>query len=236
MSDRIGAQRIANMSNAEFEELYDSLKKENPSMKKLIRKAQSMKPPRRPRGEKPKTTIRVQRRQITTMEEVIRQLREAIKAKDKRIDEADLDKMNCEQAMDEIYRLSEQINCLDSDIDRLTVEKRLAFLEGYYAKSQETAAILANGPAFPGNSPQTYARASQGDSRGAENGPQTAEGERHQPGAERPVSGLGGALRGQPPHDPAYQKERAVADVEVTAVRDAPSRFYKGAAETDWRA
>jgi len=128
--------------------------------------ARKPKPSRRPRGEKPATTIRLLRRQINTMEDIIAGLRLAIADKEKVIAGYDV---QLAETNDEIMRRIDRTSEQSIRIGHLTTQlrdtmKQLAFLSGYYARSQEELGAVAPRETLtrrnPGNSP-TPAHASQ---------------------------------------------------------------------------
>lgn len=132
-----------------------------------------MTPPRRPRGEKPATTIRFLRRQIANMEAEIIAVRLANEDKDKVIAGYDV---QLSEAQDEIARQASEIHSDNMELSRLRSRiessvERLAYLEGYfYAK--ETAhrptptPISAAGAPFPSHQSNTYGRTGAENSGG----------------------------------------------------------------------
>lgn len=169
---RLTHQHLDRMSADDVTEIYETMKKA---------KRIPMVPPRRPRGEKPATTIRLQRRQIAQMEQTIDSLRLAADDKDKviagydaQLSEAndEISEMRCRgaersiQAGEAIGKLNEQ-------------SKRLAYLEGYfYAKEKEApqTEILAKGRCIVGNQPDTDHREGPRDTQDVPHGRSAAEG------------------------------------------------------------
>lgn len=96
-----------------------------------------MTPPRRPRGEKPATTIRYLRRQIANLQSSLAIMHKRDEHAAKRIAEQDV-------LLNEARRTQLDLEAANTGIalqrDRAenklrTNESRLAYLEGYYAKS-----------------------------------------------------------------------------------------------------
>lgn len=117
------------------------------------------KPPYRPRGEKPATTIRLLRRELSNMEKIIVSLRLTIADKEKVIAGYDV---QLAEANDEIGRRIDRTSEQSIRIGHLTTQlrdtsKQLAFLSGYYARSQEELGAMAPRETLtrrnPGNPP-----------------------------------------------------------------------------------
>lgn len=121
--------------------------------------------PRRPRGEKPQTTIHYLQRQLANLQTTIAQQRLYIDDKEKLIagydvqlsESDDTERMLRNRVSDQAMRIGE----LSAKLR--THSERLAFLEGYYAKSQETAPVIrpirAAGAPITGHQPETNAGA-----------------------------------------------------------------------------
>lgn len=150
--------------------------------------------PRRPRGEKPRTTIRVLQTQIRSMSKIIADLRITCTEKDKKIAEYDVLHSEIENELFETKRAA------DYNLSREAMS-RLNFLEGYYAKSTE---IFVNDPTKantgerPGNTGTFQAR------------PQTEGGGRQEESAQRTGGGLGSQIRGIRPDDRTYSSRGPV--------------------------
>jgi hypothetical protein len=105
-----------------------------------------MSPPRRPRGEKPQTTIRYLHRQINNLLQELLSWKIAGAERDKKIAAQDVE---LSEAADREHIFIEQIeNAADQYGALLTTYRkstsRLAYLEGYYDRSQE---LLPHDPA-----------------------------------------------------------------------------------------
>lgn len=102
-----------------------------------------MKPPRRPRGEKPQTTIRLLRRHILTLEQELAHSRELLEMQTSVVEERDKTINNMDRRIAEI-----------EDSDRMagvTIDHsfgRHHFLEGYFYALEHSK---ANGGAGKGN-------------------------------------------------------------------------------------
>lgn len=179
----------------------------------------AMSPPRRPKGEKPATTIRFLRRQIANMEQEIITTRDAIEDRDKVIAGYDVD---ISVAQDTINMLRDQT--LTHQADR----QRLAFLEGYYAKSQETAptprwTVPASFSHLPGDQSDSYARERPRDQENLSAGRQDPEGRAQKAAAgfgERP----GETIRREPAYDQTRPRRDAVEHVEIIE-RNGPREY-----------
>ncbi len=170
-----------------------------------------MSPPRRPRGEKPQTTIRYQRRVIATMQARIEILARDIESKTALAAELDRRLSAIPLQIDDIHAVSEELDKANDTIDRLTVEAlhkrrdiRLSFLEGYYAKSTET-----NPRTGPGNTSDIP----HGTPHPQEEGPETATG--------RPLRRPGNEIWRFGQDDPAYTDRRPMGEREIGAAHDA---------------
>jgi hypothetical protein len=104
-----------------------------------------MTPPRKPRSEKPATTIRYLKRQIAnlqascTLHRNISEDREKVIAGyDVQLEETDCELMRTQSTVaDQAWRIGD----LEQRLRRSS--ERLAFLEGYYEKSQETISKIS---------------------------------------------------------------------------------------------
>lgn len=127
-----------------------------------------MSPPRRPKGESPRTTVRYLRRQINNLLQELLSWKIAGAELDKKIAAQDVE---LSEAADRERIFIEQVeNSADQYGALLTAYRksttRLAFLEGYYAKSTET---------LPHDSAETNRRSSAGNTGDLPNGAQTPE-------------------------------------------------------------
>lgn len=178
--------------------------------------------PRRPRGEKPATTIQWQRRQIITMEQQIAALRLACADKEKVIAGYDV---QLSEAQDTTHRIAESaIARRESMATQLAAARvdsaRLAFLEGYYAKSQETAPPTWTIPAprshLARDQTETYARERAGNPEDLQTGRQAPQGAGVDHGAARSDAGPGDEIRRQRFGHQAHPDRRTVEHIEIT--------------------
>ena len=181
-----------------------------------------MSPPRRPRGEKPATTIRWQHRQILQMSTQITALRQALDDRDKVIAGYDV---HLSEAQDTHQRQTNRIVDQGGRIIHLREQlqlksERLAFLEGYYAKSQETTPkiwpISAPGASFPGHTAQAQTGGRPGDQENLSARRQGGQSSGIDQGPAGFGAGLGDPLWRQHSHQSPYPQERAVEHIEVT--------------------
>lgn len=95
--------------------------------------------PKRPRGEKPTVTIRWQHRQMVQMEQTITRLSRSNDSNERRIDaqEVELDEAANREGIliEQVERSADQYGALLAAHQKNSI--RLAYLEGYYAKSTE---------------------------------------------------------------------------------------------------
>ncbi|HKY85824.1 MAG TPA: hypothetical protein VJL90_03585 [Pseudorhodoplanes sp.] len=134
-------QVLADMPDPDFAALIESLPARGGTitMKELAKAATPMSPPRRPRGEKPATTIRLQRQQIRNMANIIAELRDRLAKSEKAEVDAGVKAIESQREVDRtnqtVFNQSVRIGEL---LDQNRADAlRLAFLEGYYAKSTE---------------------------------------------------------------------------------------------------
>ena len=181
-----------------------------------------MSPPRRPKNETPKTTIRFLQRQIANLQASCARYHAAIADKDKVI--AGYDAQLSEER-DRVAALRRRM--ADEAIQRGTISaqlrqksERLAFLEGYYAKSQETAAaarpIYATRASFIGDQPETDARPGARDTENLSARRQGSQSAGIDQGAAGFGPGLGNPLWRQHPHHTPHPQGRPVEHIEVT--------------------
>lgn len=176
-----------------------------------------MSPPRRPRGEKPQTTIRYLNRQIALMQQTIGGIRMAMGDKDKVI--AGFDVQMSEQE-DQIADQAAQLGWAKDEIRRAS--QRLAYLEGYfYAKEKETPhnqtfpPVRTPGALVAGDPPQTFAGTGSRDQEGVQIRGQDPEGSRSQQGAAGIGPAPGDKIRRFASNDLSHQKGRAVEHAEI---------------------
>jgi hypothetical protein len=138
-----------------------------------------MKPPRRPKDEKPAITIRYLKRQIANLQASCAMYRGSIEDKNKVIAGYDV---QLSEADDQIRKMRGRLADMATVLAASNAqEKRLSFLEGYY-EAHQTA--LARRPDF-------NAGAGARNRSALQNGGQTAEGKRYQacpPGDEPSAS------------------------------------------------
>lgn len=178
-----------------------------------------MSPPRRPKGEKPSVTIRWQRRQMATMEARIMALVSDLSSKNVMIVELEHRLSDMPKQLTAMHAMAAELDDANATIDRLSVENRLAYLEGYHAKSQEArlqqTPILPTGGTFPRNQPQTYAGTSPRNSQGLQDGRQAAESAGFDPGAARFGETAGDQTPGERTDYYSHPRERSVEHAEV---------------------
>lgn len=152
-----------------------------------------MSPPRRPRGEKPRTTIRYLNHTISELQKIIDSYRGRMDDQHKQIASQDVELSEC---ADREKILTEELEAAADGYGHLLARyqmnaSRLAYLEGYYAKSTEAI----RGPG-------------EGDSRSHPYGaPAGQEGEPEDI-ARRYGGAAGGQIRGVRPDDPAPHHRR----------------------------
>jgi hypothetical protein len=147
-----------------------------------------MSPPRRPRGEKPATTIRYLQRQIANLQASCAMYRNAVEEKDKQIARDDVEKgelaTELHQAKEAAVR--QRIDFAGQRSIFQAQERRLAYLEGYHARTQE---LLPHDPA------KTHRGAGAGDTQNLQDGRQGGETPRQETGPARSGQGTGGEIR-----------------------------------------
>lgn len=247
-TDRIRLKDLITMPDEEFADLVDKAtadKFDGAPMVTILKMAKDrriMSPPRRPRGEKPTTTIRVQARQLKELQQIISGLRSVIEDKDKVITGYDA---QLQEANEDCSRLRRR--CADqatqlgaAQLRNRNQEYRLSFLEGYYAKSQET------GPTIPldqvsrtfgilaGNSPQADAIGRQGNPQN--NQAQSARAAPFENGPTGFDEGFGAAVQRQSADHQAHPSERPVEHTQMRGAPDA-QKFYRPGrpGKEDWR-
>jgi hypothetical protein len=181
----------------------------------------TMSPPRRPRGEKPATTIRYLKRQIANLQASCTMYRNAVDDKEKVIAGYDVQLSEAQDIETKLRRrIADQAgHCGDLTARLRLKSERLAFLEGYYARSQETIEkirpISAAGAPLPSYQANTYASEGSRDPQNLSAGRQRSQG----PGIDQGPPGVGARL-GDPvwrqhPHDISHPEGRAVEHVEI---------------------
>lgn len=177
--------------------------------------------PRKPRGEKPATTIRYLKRQIAnlqascTMHRNISEDREnVIAGYDAQLDEV----------RDEAATLRDRVAHQSGRIGKLTEylrlkSERLAFLEGYYEKSQETVSkispIRTASSLVTSDQPETQAGGRPRDPEGLSAGRQRSQGAGLDQGEAGARPRLGDPLWRQQAHDSADTQGRQVEHIEI---------------------
>ena len=183
-----------------------------------------MSPPRRPRGEKPQTTIRYLNRQIALMQQTIGGIRMAMGDKDKVIAGFDVQMSEQEDQIQHLQRRNAdqaaQLGWAKDEIRRAS--QRLAYLEGYfYAKEKETPhnqtfpPVRTPGALVAGDPPQTFAGTGSRDQEGVQIRGQDPEGSRSQQGAAGIGPAPGDKIRRFASNDLSHQKRRAVEHAEI---------------------
>lgn len=188
-----------------------------------------MTPPRRPRGEKPATTIRFLRRQIANIMQELAAVRLACADKEKVIAGYDV---QLSEVQDTAHRIAESAVARrvqhESAMASARVDAaRLAYLEGYYAKSQET---LPPEQRLADHQAETHPPRGAGNPQGVPHGErlrQTAGAERH-PAAPRPTPRTGGPVRDQHLDNRPHPEGRTVEHVEISDDMDRPMRELLG--------
>jgi hypothetical protein len=157
-----------------------------------------MSPPRRPRGEKPATTIRYLQRQIANLQASCAMYRNAVEEKDKQIARDDVEKgelaTELHQAKEAAVR--QRIDFAGQRSIFQAQERRLAYLEGYHARTQE---LLPHDPA------KTHRGAGAGDTQNLQDGRQGGEAARQETRKGWSTAGVGDALRSIGESNTAYQ-------------------------------
>lgn len=202
-------KQINDMSEDEF---YEFMLRQAKAMRKYSQpKANPMKPPRRPPGEKPATTIRLLRRTIGAMEYELTRLRQRIADQDKVIagDDAQL-----REAREQAESLLAERDGWRADAAWASERhadniSRLSFLEGYYAANQEKLTGKTHRGAGAGDTPTFQIRPIIASAEGFEN---LAQGN---------APSDGGEIFRQPPDDSAPRRWRPVAELEIGLATDA---------------
>lgn len=179
--------------------------------------------------EKPATTIRLLRRQLSIAQATVSALQLDRTDKERVIAGYDV---QLSEALDEITRWQLTAEGQAKEFAKLQAEsrrcaERLAYLEGYHAKSQETAAarpISATVASLAGDPAETdaggYSRHSQSFSVGHLDGAEGGE-IRHQ--TRNPPSARE-QIRRERPYDPINPLGQKVEHVEIKDGRDEPFR------------
>ena len=176
--------------------------------------------PDAPKGERPKTTIRWQRRQMEQMERTIEATKGWVLDRDKTI--ADLREhveqveRDTQAAYDEA--IEQRRKCLDLSDRMKTNMTRLAFLEGYYARSQETEGRHPPG-AHGGTGQRNQGDLPAGEKDHAQARPQ-ANSARYSDRSGGPPWSIGGDNIGGSP-------EEALSGYQVGEAEDGPERYRR---------
>jgi hypothetical protein len=178
----------------------------------------AMTPPRRPRGEKPATTIRFQTRQIAELQRTIAALRLACDDKDKVIAGFDVQMSEQDDQIKSLQsRSADRAIMLGEANKKLNQSaERLAFLEGYfYAK--EGATLPTSRASLPSHTAETHPRPGSRDQEGVQVRRQDPAGARdYQTASERHGAAPGDEVRGFSRDDQAHPKRDKV---EYTTLR-----------------
>jgi hypothetical protein len=181
-----------------------------------------MSPPRRPRGEKPATTIRFLQRQLLTATATIGQQRATIADKEKVIAGYDAQLSEAHDTEEKLRRcIADQAgHCGDLSARLRLKSERLAFLEGYYAKSQEAApatrSVSVASPSFLSDQPETHAAERARDQENLSARRQRGQEAGIDQGAAGPGSRLGDPVWRQHSCYTPHPQGRPVEHIEVT--------------------
>lgn len=181
-----------------------------------------MKAPRRPRGEKSATTIRLLRRQLSIAQATIQALQLDRADKEKVIAGYDVQLAETDDIQRVLRnRVRDQAVELGAERERTRAcAQRLSFLEGYYAKSQENRPAVSleevSRPStlFPGNPSQVNAAGRPGNSQNHQN--QFARTVPFENGPTGFDEGFGAAVQRQSADHQAHSRQRPVEHVKVT--------------------
>lgn len=170
--------------------------------------------PRKPRGEKPATTIRLQRRIIHNLQHIIETLRESDRSQTNIINGLNAYKDDLEQEVHDI----KAVYYKERDIYRDSA-RRLNFLEGYYAAHQET--LLRARPSIVSHQSETDAGSgprNQENIRTDQSGP---EKDRQDARAARPPAGHREEIRSERHRNRQDPERDALENFEVGLAHDA---------------
>lgn len=226
-TDRIRLKDLITMPDEEFSDLVDRAtldEFDGASMATILKLAQDrriMSPPRRPRGEKPATTIRVQARQLKELQQIITGLRSIIADKDKVIVGYDSQLQEANEDCARLRRLcaDRTSQLAEANQKNRRQAERLAFLEGYYEKSKEGASL-------PVEEISRSIGVLAGDPAQANTGRRAGNPQNHQTQFARTVpfengptgfdEGFGAAVQRQSADHQAHSRQRPVEHVKVT--------------------
>lgn len=180
-----------------------------------------MSPPRKPRGEKPATTIRYLKRQIANLQascvlhrNISEDREKVIAGYDVQLDETNRE---LERTQSTVADQAWLIGDLEQRLRRSS--ERLAYLEGYYAKSQETVSkispIRTASSLVTSDQPETQAGGRPRDPEGLSAGRQRSQGAGLDQGAAGARSRLGDPLWRQQAHDSADTQGRPMEHIEI---------------------
>lgn len=180
-----------------------------------------MSPPRRPKGEKPATTIRILRRQLATAQQTIAALQLDRADKEKVIAGYDVQLSEADDALIESRRRADAAEHQAASLREFIADRsaELEFFRGYYAKSQETAPrrpISAAGGYFPDHQTQAHTGGRPGNPENLSAQRQTPKGTGADYGAAGFDAGFGDEVRSQHLDDQAPPNRRQVEHVEIT--------------------
>lgn len=193
-----------------------------------------MSPPRKPRGEKPITTIRLLRRHLSVAQATIQALQLDRADKEKVIAGYDVQLSEAQDIERTLRgRVADQAIQLGAEQHRRRIQsERLAFLEGYYAKSQEATALPVDKVSrsigvLARDTPQI-----DPDRRARNQAHYQAmsQGTAVEPGPAGFDERFGTEIPSEPAHNQAHQMQRSVEHVEINdRIRAARRRVQ------DWR-
>lgn len=186
-----------------------------------------MKAPRKPRGEKPATTIRLQRRIIHNLQHIIETLRESDRSQSNTINGLNAYKDDIEQEVHDIKTV------LENERDRSAKAKdvyqhyfgRLNFLEGYYAAKQET--VLPQGRGILGNQSETDYRGCSGNTENLRDDKSGPEKDRQDARSARPPAGHREEIRSERHRHRQDPERDALENFEVGVAHDAEPRYFR---------
>lgn len=187
--------------------------------------------PKRPKGEKPSVTIRWQRRQMIQMERTIAELREngdglreQIEWHIKKRSETETELFDMARRLDDI-----SVDLANTKAAASRNAERLAYLEGYHAKSQEAriqqTPILASGGDIFGHQAQTNASRGPRNPQGLQDGRQAAESAGFDPGAAGFITTAGDQISSVPADHRTHPRERPMEYVEISEARDPTTKW-----------
>lgn len=185
--------------------------------------------PKRPRGEAPAVTIRWQRRQMVQMERAIVELRENGDGLREQIGWHIKKRFETET---ELFDMARRLDDVSVDLANTKAAarrnaERLAYLEGYHAKSQEArvqqTAVFPASRIIPSHQSNTYAGASAGNPQGLQARRQATESAGFDPGAAGFITTAGDQISSEPADHRTHPRERSMEYAEVA--RDGTTKW-----------